>query len=1076
MTPSPQKGGFAPPIVQLALRRPYTFIVMAMLIVLATPFALRNMATDIFPEINIPVISVIWSYNGLSAQEMGARIAPQTERGLTTTVSDIEHIESTSLAGVTVIKVFFQPTANIQTAIAQVVAAVQTQVRQLPPGITPPLVIKYSASSIPVIQLALSSPTLPEQSVFDAAVNQLRPQLVTIPGVAIPFPYGGKIRLISVDLDIQALQARGLAPADVVSAINTQNLILPSGTAKFGPTEYSVKMNSSPDAISGLNDLPVRTAGSATTYLRDVAYVRDGYSPQTNIVRQDGARGVLLSVLKHGGASTLDIVDNLRTLLPRASQLLPNDVKITPLFDQSLFVKAAVKGVVIEALIAAGLTAAMVLLFLGNWRTTAIIALTIPLSILASILMLHMLGETLNLMTLGGLALSVGILVDQAIVTIENIERHLHMGTELNEAILVGAGEIGVPAFVSTLCICIVFVPMFFLSGVARFLFVPMAEAVVFAMAASYILSRTLVPTLVMLLMGRAHAPADAKPSLLQRLYRSFDQQFERVRRAYTLTLSALLAKRKAFAIAFLGFCVLSCLLYPVLGRDFFPSVDAGQIRLHMRAPTGTRIEETARIADGVEAAIRELVPPDQLETILDNLGVPNSGINLSYSNAGTIGTLDGEILLSLREGHRPTEEFVTLLRAELPKRFPGIEFFFQPADIVTQILNFGLPAAIDVQFSGANLAKNAELAAELVKSIRKVPGAVDVHVHQRLDNPAVNLEMDRTRLQQVGLNAFNVGQNVLVALSGSSQTAPAFWLNPQNGVVYNIAVQTPQYRVDTLDSLLNIPVGGGANASGNPQLLGNLVEAKPGRTFAVVSRYNILPAIDVYVSVQGTDLASVASKVQHLVDEVRPRLPRGSQVTMRGQVQTMQSSFIGLGVGLAMAIVLVYLLIVVNFQSWIDAAIIIAALPAALAGIAWMLFITGTTLSVPALTGAIMTMGVATANSILLVSFARDRQAQGATTLSAALEAGATRIRPVLMTALAMIIGMIPMALGLGEGAEQNAPLGRAVIGGLLFATVSTLFFVPVVFAGVHRRLAQRKAARAAVRHEPIGGTQQES
>ena len=1074
MTPSPQKGGFAPPIVQLALRRPYTFIVMAMLIVLATPFALRNMATDIFPEINIPVISVIWSYNGLSAQEMGARIAPQTERGLTTTVSDIEHIESTSLAGVTVIKVFFQPTANIQTAIAQVVAAVQTQVRQLPPGITPPLVIKYSASSIPVIQLALSSPTLPEQSVFDAAVNQLRPQLVTIPGVAIPFPYGGKIRLISVDLDIQALQARGLAPADVVSAINTQNLILPSGTAKFGPTEYSVKMNSSPDAISGLNDLPVRTAGSATTYLRDVAYVRDGYSPQTNIVRQDGARGVLLSVLKHGGASTLDIVDNLRTLLPRASQLLPNDVKITPLFDQSLFVKAAVKGVVIEALIAAGLTAAMVLLFLGNWRTTAIIALTIPLSILASILMLHMLGETLNLMTLGGLALSVGILVDQAIVTIENIERHLHMGTELNEAILVGAGEIGVPAFVSTLCICIVFVPMFFLSGVARFLFVPMAEAVVFAMAASYILSRTLVPTLVMLLMGRAHAPADAKPSLLQRLYRSFDQQFERVRRAYTLTLSALLAKRKAFAIAFLGFCVLSCLLYPVLGRDFFPSVDAGQIRLHMRAPTGTRIEETARIADGVEAAIRELVPPDQLETILDNLGVPNSGINLSYSNAGTIGTLDGEILLSLREGHRPTEEFVTLLRAELPKRFPGIEFFFQPADIVTQILNFGLPAAIDVQFSGANLAKNAELAAELVKSIRKVPGAVDVHVHQRLDNPAVNLEMDRTRLQQVGLNAFNVGQNVLVALSGSSQTAPAFWLNPQNGVVYNIAVQTPQYRVDTLDSLLNIPVGGGANASGNPQLLGNLVEAKPGRTFAVVSRYNILPAIDVYVSVQGTDLASVASKVQHLVDEVRPRLPRGSQVTMRGQVQTMQSSFIGLGVGLAMAIVLVYLLIVVNFQSWIDAAIIIAALPAALAGIAWMLFITGTTLSVPALTGAIMTMGVATANSILLVSFARDRQAQGATTLSAALEAGATRIRPVLMTALAMIIGMIPMALGLGEGAEQNAPLGRAVIGGLLFATVSTLFFVPVVFAGVHRRLAQRKAARAAVRHEPLGGTQE--
>jgi len=1084
MTPSPSKGASALSMVELALRRPYTFIVMAMLIVLATPFALRNIATDIFPEINIPVISVIWNYNGLSAQEMGQRIASQTERSLTTTVSDIEHIESQSLSGVSVIKIFFQPTANIQTAIAQVVAIAQTQVRQLPPGTTPPLIIKYSASSIPVIQLALSSPTLPEQSVFDAAVNQLRPQLVTIPGVAIPFPYGGKIRLISVDLDIQALQARGLAPADVVNAVNAQNLILPSGTAKFGPTEYNVEMNGSPDAISGLNDLPVRTAGGATTYLHDVAQVRDGFSPQTNIVRRDGERGVLLSVLKNGGASTLDIVANLREILPRATQILPNDINVTPLFDQSVFVKAAVTGVVIEALIAAVLTALMVLLFLGNWRSTLIIALTIPLSILASILVLFLLGETLNLMTLGGLALSVGILVDQAIVTIENIERHLHMGTELNEAILVGAGEIGVPAFVSTLCICIVFVPMFFLSGVARFLFVPMAEAVVFAMVASYILSRTLVPTLVMLLMGRAHTGADstakAKSSLLQRLYRSFDQQFERVRRAYTLTLSALLTKRKSFAAPFLGFCVLSFLLYPVLGRDFFPSVDAGQIRLHMRVPTGTRIEETARVADAVEAVIRELVPREQLETILDNLGVPNSGINLSYSNAGTIGTLDGEILMSLRKGHRPTEEFVTLLRAELPQRFPGIEFFFQPADIVTQILNFGLPAAIDVQFAGADMTKNAALAADLVKSIRQIPGAVDVHVHQRLDNPAVDLQMDRSRLQQVGLSAFNVGQNVLIALSGSSQTSPAFWLNPQNGVVYSIAVQTPQYRVDSLDSLLNIPVGSNsAAAAGATQLLRNLVEVKPARSPAVVSRYNIMPAIDVYVSVQGTDLASVASQITTQVDQVRPKLPRGSRVTMRGQVETMQSSFIGLGVGLAMAIVLVYLLVVVNFQSWIDAAVIIAALPAALAGIAWMLFITGTTLSVPALTGAIMTMGVATANSILLVSFARDRQAAGVPALSAALEAGATRIRPVLMTALAMIIGMIPMALGLGEGAEQNAPLGRAVIGGLLFATVSTLFFVPVVFAGIHRRLEQRKAARtsgaASAPHETIGGTYQE-
>jgi multidrug efflux pump subunit AcrB len=960
-------------MVQLALRRPYTFIVMAMLIVLATPFALWNMATDIFPEINIPVISIIWNYNGLPAQEMGQRIAASSERSLTTLVSDIEHIESTSLSSISIIKVFFQPNANIQNALAQVVASVQTQVRQLPPGITPALVIKYSASSIPVIQLALSSATLPEQSVFDAAVNQLRPQLVTIPGVAIPFPYGGKIKVISVDLDIQALQARGLSPADVVNAVNTQNLILPSGTAKLGDTEYTVRMNGSPEAIAGLNDLPVRTANGTTTYLRDVATVRDGFQPQTNVVRQDGARGVLLSILKNGGASTLDIVSNLKAMLPRAAQTLPADIKITPLFDQSLFVKAAIE---------------------------------------------------------------------------------------------VGAGEIGVPAFVSALCICIVFVPMFFLSGVARFLFVPLAEAVVFAMLASYFLSRSLVPTLMMLLMGRSHGvptAAGARVHPLHRLYRAFDGQFERLRRGYALALSTLLVHRRRFGALFLAFCALSCLLYPVLGRDFFPTVDAGQIRLHMRAATGTRIEETARLADAVETAIRELIPRDELETILDNLGVPNSGINLSYSNAGTIGTLDGEVLMSLREGHRPTAEWVSLLRRELPKRFPGVEFFFQPADIATQILNFGLPAAIDVQFTGADLAGNAALAAELTKAIRKIPGAVDAHVHQRMDGPSLSLQMDRTRLQQMGLNATNVGQNVLIALSGSSQTAPAFWLNPQNGVVYNVVVQSPQYQIDSLDSLLNIPVGGAAGGTGPTQLLGNLVEAQAARQLPVVSRYNIAPAVDVYVSVQGTDLASVASRVQELVDQMRPKLSRGSQVAIRGQVQTMQSSFIGLGLGLAMAIVLVYLLIVVNFQSWIDAAIIIAALPAALAGIAWMLFVTGTTLSVPALTGAIMTMGVATANSILVVAFARQQREAGSAPMAAALEAGATRIRPVLMTALAMIIGMIPMALGLGEGGEQNAPLGRAVIGGLLFATVSTLLFVPVLYAGVHQRLARRAARRPA-------------
>ncbi len=1066
-------------MVTLALRRPYTFIVMALLIVLATPFALLTMATDIFPEINIPVISIIWNYSGLSAQEMGQRISSQSERGLTTTVSDIEHIESQSLAGVAVIKVFFQPTANIQTAIAQVVASMQAQLRQLPPGITPPLVIKYSASSIPVVQLALSSPTLPEQTVFDNAINVLRPQLITIPGAAVPFPYGGKSRVISVDLDMTALQARGLSPADVVNALGLQNLILPAGTAKFGGTEYTVRMNGSPDEIAGLNELPVRSASGATTLMRDVAQVRDGFSPQTNIVRQDGERGVLLSIIKNGTASTLDIVANLKALLPRAAQVLPQDIKLTPLFDQSVFVKAAVKGVVVEALIAAALTAAMVLLFLGNWRSTLIIALTIPLSILAAILVLKALGETLNLMTLGGLALSVGILVDQAIVTIENIERHLHMGKPIEEAIEVGAGEIGAAAFVSTLCICIVFVPMFFLSGVARFLFVPLAEAVVLAMVASYLLSRTLVPTLVMMLMSSTVgvAPRDTP---LRRLYLAFDQRFERLRRAYALVLSVMLAHRKGFATTFLAFCLLSLGLVPFLGRDFFPTVDAGQIRLHMRAPTGTRIEETARLADAVEAAIREIVPREQLVTVLDNIGVPNSGLNLSYSNAGTIGTLDAEILLSLREGHDPSERFVSRLRSELPRRFPGIEFFFQPADIVTQILNFGLPAAIDVQFTGNNVALNTKLAAELTTAIRQIPGAVDAHVHQRNNAPTLSLQMDRTRLQQLGLSASNLGQNVLIALSGSSQTAPAFWLNPANGVVYNIAVQTPQYQVDSMDSLLNMPVGTGAGpgapGAGNTQLLGNLVEVSPAQQQAISSRYNIVPAVDVYVGVQGTDLASVASQVAARVDEIRAKLPRGSQVVVRGQVETMQSSFLGLGVGLAGAIVLVYLLIVVNFQSWIDAFIIVMALPAALAGIAWMLFITGTTLSVPALTGAIMTMGVATANSILLVSFARQRQEVGVPPLSAALEAGATRIRPVLMTALAMVIGMIPMALGLGEGAEQNAPLGRAVIGGLVFATVSTLFFVPALFAGIHQYRARRQAAPPADRPPSVGAHPQES
>ncbi len=1065
-------------IVQIALRRPYTFIVMALLIVLATPLALSKLATDIFPEINIPVVSVIWNYSGLSAQEMGQRITSVTERALTTTVNDIEHIESQSLASVAIVKIFFQPSANIPTAIAQVVSISQAQLRQLPPGITPPLIIKYSASSIPVIQLGLSDPTMSEQQLFDTGINFLRPQLITIPGAAVPWPYGGKSRLISVDLDTSALLAKGLTPSDVVNAVNTQNLVLPSGTAKIGSTEFNVAVEGSPGTIEGLNNLPVRSINGATTYLREVAHVRDGFSPQTNIVRQDGQRGVLLSILKMGGASTLQVVNDLRALLPNVLQTLPQTLKITPLFDQSLFVKAAITGVAREALIAACLTAALILLFLGNWRSTCIIAVSIPLSILASILALWGIGETINIMTLGGLALAVGILVDDATVTIENIERHLHLGADMHEAILTGAGEIAVPAFVSTLCICIVFVPMFFLTGVARHLFVPMAEAVVFAMLASYVLSRTLVPTLVMLLMDRSHPRSGESSNWLQRVYRRFDRGFERMRGGYILILSKLLTRRMRFGGGFLAFCLLSCLLYaypPVLGRDFFPSVDAGLIRLHMRAPTGTRIEETARLSERVDAAIREIIPANELATILDNIGVPYSGINLSYSNSGTIGTLDSEIQIALRPEHASTSVYIRRMRTELPQRFPGIEFFFQPADIVTQILNFGLPAAVDVQFSGAAMLSNYALASQLLAQVRKIPGAVDAHIQQRLDEPGLRLNIDRTRVQQLGMSASDVAQNVLVSLSGSFQTAPSFWLNPANGIVYNIAVQTPQYRVDSVDALMRTPVNT-AGGSTPGQLLSNLVRVEPERQLAVVSHYNITPVVDLYISVDGRDLGSVATQVQALLDDTRARLPRGSQVTMRGQVKTMQTSFEGLALGLVMAIVLVYLLIVVNFQSWTDPFIIISALPAALAGIAWMLLISGTTLSVPALTGAIMTMGVATANSILVVAFARQRLREGRPPLSAALEAGATRLRPVLMTALAMIVGMIPMALGLGEGAEQNAPLGRATIGGLLFATVSTLFFVPVVFAGIHQQLARRARARARSTDSPIASGSQGS
>ncbi|MGN8186649.1 efflux RND transporter permease subunit [Burkholderia sp. 22088] len=1051
-------------IVNLALRRPYTFIVMAIMIVLATPLALMRTPVDVLPAINIPVISVIWNYSGFSATEMTNRITSVHERILTTTVNNIQHVESTSLPGIAVVKVFLQPGANVQTAIAQTVSSAQAIVRQMPQGATPPLVITYSASSIPVIQLGLSSKTLSEQSLADIALNFLRPQLITVPGVQIPFPYGGRTRVVAIDLDPQALLAKGLTSADIVNAVNAQNLVLPTGTAKMGQTEYRIDTNASADTVADINNLPVQTVNGATTYLREVASVRDGFAPQTNVVRQNGQRGVLISILKSGDASTLKVVSDLKALLPKVIPTLPEGLTITPLFDQSVFVDAAVQGVIHEALIAAVLTAMMILLFLGNWRSTLIIAISIPLSIFTSLIALSALGETINIMTLGGLALAVGILVDDATVTIENIERHLHLGTNLHDAILEGAGEIAVPAFVSTLCICIVFVPMFFLTGVARFLFVPLAEAVVFAMLASYVLSRTLVPTLAMLLFRpqQASAGPDRSTSRFARIHHAFNEAFERLRAWYIVLLSILLVRRRFYATCFLGFCVLSTGLVFVLGRDFFPNTDSGNIRLHMRAPTGYRIEETARLADQVERVIRETVPPDELGAIVDNLGLPVSGINLSYSNAGTIGTLDGELLIALKPGHRATQHYVQALRTVLPERFPGVEFFFQPSDIITQILNFGQPAAIDLQVLGNDLASNMTIASSLMKKFRQIPGAVDVHVLQRNDEPTLLADMDRTRMQQLNLSAQNVAQNMLISLSGSSQTTPSFWINPRTGVQYPLQIQTPQYNISSVDDLLGTPISASGRTGMPLQLLGNLVQVRSTANPAVITHYNIRPAIDVYVSVEGRDLGAVAGEIDRIVSDARATLPRGTELTMRGQIETMRTSYLGLGAGVAMAIVLVYLLIVVNFQSWLDPLIIISAMPAALAGIVWMLFITGTHLSVPALTGAIMTVGVATANSILVVSFARQRLEAGAPPLTAALEAGATRIRPVLMTALAMIIGMVPMALGLGEGAEQNAPLGRAVIGGLLFATVSTLLFVPLVFGGVHARLARRRARQA--------------
>jgi CzcA family heavy metal efflux pump len=1048
-------------IVALALRRPYTFVVMALLIIILTPITILRTPVDIFPDINIPVVSVVWNYTGLSPSEMADRIVTNSERGFTVTVNDIEHQESQSLNGLAVIKIFFRPSVNIAMAVTQVTAICQTVLRGLPAGTTPPLVITYTASSTPIVQLGLSSKTLPEQQLFDLGQNFLRTQLSTVQGAGTPYPFGGKPRQIQVDLDSAKLQSYGLSPSDIVNAVAAQNLILPAGTAKIGATEYNVEMNGTPQTIAQLNDLPVKTSNSSTLYLRDVAHVRDGFGPQTNIVRQDGSRGALMSMFKLGGASTLTVVKDVKTVVDNASKYLPPDLSpqltIRALFDQSLFVRASIEGVLREGLTAACLTAAMILLFLGDWRPTVIIAISIPLSIFVSVLLLSALGETINIMTLGGLALAVGILVDDATVEIENIERNLAMGKEMKQAILDGAQQIAVPALVSTLCICIVFVPMFFLTGVAKFLFVPLAEAVSFAMLASYLLSRTLIPTLVMFIMrGHEHRAAEPK-SYLGKFQRRFERGFERFRGRYQQLLETTLEHRGLFALGFIVFCVLSLGLVFFLGQDFFPQVDAGLIRLHFRARAGLRVEETARLCDEVEQVLRSEIPKQELETMLDNIGVPYSGINLSYANSGVIGTSDAEILISLNpEHHHPTALYIRRLRRELPTRFPGVEFFFQPADIVSQILNFGLPAPVDIQIIGSDMRSNYEIGQRIANRVRQIPGAADVHVQQMLSLPTLYLDMDRTRINQVGLTAQNVAQSVLVSLSGSFQTAPNFWLNPKNGVTYNISIQTPQYHMTSLQDLMNTPV---TSANAQPQVLGNLVQVTPQARPAVVNHYNVQPVIDVYASTQGRDLGGVASDIMKALKPFQDpaHLPRGTQIVVRGQVETMRSSFFGLGVGLLGAIVLVYLLIVVNFQSWLDPFIIITALPGALAGICWFLLITRTTLSVPSLTGAVMCMGVATANSILMVSFARDRMDTGVPALQASIEAGYTRMRPVLMTALAMIIGMVPMALGFGEGGEQNAPLGRAVVGGLLFATIATLFFVPSVFTIIHSRREAR-------------------
>ena len=1034
-------------IVRLALARPYTFVVLALLILILAPVVILRTPTDIFPIINIPVIAAAFNYNGLSAEEMEERITSIYERSLTTTVNDIEHIESQSIDGRAIVKVFFQPGADINAAVAQVSAISQPILRQLPPGTTPPFLLTYNASSVPIVQLGLGGRGLSEQALFDYGVNFIRTRLVTIPGCAIPYPYGGKQRQVMVDINPAAMQSKGLSPADITNAIANQNLIIPAGVSKIGQFEYDVDLNSSPTTVEAFNDFPVKVVNGSPVYIRDIGHVRDGYAPQTNIVRQDGSRAVLLTVMKAGNASTLAVVDGVRKLLPVVSATLPPELRIQPIADQSIFVRASIAGVIREAVIAACLTGLMILIFLGSWRSTLIIAISIPLSILTSIIVLSALHETINIMTLGGLALAVGILVDDATVEIENVNRNLDQGKQIEQAILDGASQIAVPALVSTLCICIVFLPMFFLSGVARYLFVPLAEAVVFAMLASYGLSRTLVPTLAKYLLRLQHHGRTRNPFVL--LQRAFERAFERLRDAYHAVLSVLVRSRVVFVPLFLLACLAVFLLYPWLGQDFFPASDTGQFKLHIRAKTGTRIEETARICDLVEQSIRRQIPRDQLLNILDEIGLPYSSINTIYSNSAPVGPSDADILVSLTKEHRPTEEFVRALRASLPREFPGTEFYFLPDDIVSQILNFGLPAPIDVQVVGKNVEANRQLANRILDQMRLIPGIADLRLQQTFDQPKLHIFTDRTKAAESGYTQADVAQSLLISLSGSFQTQPTFWLNPQNGVSYSVVTEAPQYDVQSLQDIRNLPLT--ARPSGAPEILNDVTSISRGSGMSSINHYDIQRTIDIYGAVDGRDLASVGAEVRRIVDQNRKSLVRGSEMTIRGQLDTMEKSFAGLLAGLILSIVLVYLLIVVNFQSWLDPFIIITALPAALAGIVLMLFFTHTTLSVPAMMGAIMCMGVATANSILVISFAKDAYLQFQDPVSAALAAGFTRFRPVIMTALAMMIGMVPMALGMGEGGEQNAPLGRAVIGGLLFATVATLTFVPAVFALLH-------------------------